>query len=148
MERASVQRGLLFTFRLFSLIRPGLRPVHLPRRGRLPPGGGCIHGARPSSLGVPSTPGPAGPPSPSRRGRGIRRKRGGARSDPVPPHTRRLRAAPSPRRGLRPLIRHALRRATFPVGEGFLPAGAFPAKKFIDKLGFSAYDLEQKKPYI
>ena len=27
---------------------------------------------------------------------------------------------------VRPLIRHALRRATFPVGEGFLPAGAFP----------------------
>ena len=26
-------------FRLFPLIRPGLRPVHLPRRGRLPPGG-------------------------------------------------------------------------------------------------------------
>ena len=25
-----------------------------------------------------------------------------------------------------PLIRHALRRATFPVGEGCLPAGAFP----------------------
>ena len=24
---------------LFSLIRPGLRPVHLPRRGRLPPAG-------------------------------------------------------------------------------------------------------------
>ncbi len=27
------------TFRLFPLIRPGLRPVHLPRRGRLPPAG-------------------------------------------------------------------------------------------------------------
>ena len=40
MEIASVQWGLFFTFRLFSLIRPGLRPVHLPRRGRLPPGGG------------------------------------------------------------------------------------------------------------
>ena len=26
---------------------------------------------------------------------------------------------------VRPLIRHALRRATFPVGEGFLPAGDF-----------------------
>ena len=26
---------------------------------------------------------------------------------------------------MRPLIRHALRRATFPVGEGDLPAGAF-----------------------
>ena len=25
---------------LFPLIRPGLRPVHLPRRGRRPPGGG------------------------------------------------------------------------------------------------------------
>ena len=28
--------------------------------------------------------------------------------------------------GVRPLIRHALRRATFPVGEGCLPAGVFP----------------------
>ena len=27
--------------------------------------------------------------------------------------------------GCGPLIRHALRRATFPVGEGDLPAGAF-----------------------
>ena len=42
MENASVQRGLFFTFRLFSLIRPGLRPVHLPRGGRLPPGGGPL----------------------------------------------------------------------------------------------------------
>ena len=40
MVNTSVQRGLFFTFRLLSLIRPGLRPVHLPRRGRLPPGGG------------------------------------------------------------------------------------------------------------
>ena len=40
MENTSVQRGLLFTFRLFPLIRPGLRPVHLPRGGRRPPGGG------------------------------------------------------------------------------------------------------------
>ena len=46
--------------------------------------------ARPNISGVPSTPGPAGPPSPSRRG---------------------------------PLIRHALRRATFPGGEGFLRRG-------------------------
>ena len=42
MENTSVQRGLFFTFRLFPLIRPGLRPVHLPRRGRLPPGGGNL----------------------------------------------------------------------------------------------------------
>ena len=28
------------TVRLFPLIRPGLCPVHLPRRGRRPPGGG------------------------------------------------------------------------------------------------------------
>ena len=55
---------------------------------------------------------------------------------------------PLPGEGCGPSSVTAFGRATFPVGEGFLPAGAFPAKKFIDKLGFSAYDLEQKKPYI
>ena len=39
MGNTSVQSGLSFTFRLFPLIRPGLRPVHLPRWGRLPPAG-------------------------------------------------------------------------------------------------------------
>ena len=40
------------------LIRQGLWPCHLPRRGRRPPGGGAFIGARLSLSGVPSTPGP------------------------------------------------------------------------------------------
>ena len=42
-----------------------------------------------------------------------------------PPHPARATPGPSSpsRRGLEPLIRHALRRATFPAGEGCLPAG-------------------------
>ncbi len=39
MGNTFVQSGLSFTFQLFPLIRPGLRPVHLPRGGRLPPAG-------------------------------------------------------------------------------------------------------------
>ena len=41
------------------LIRQGLWPCHLPRRGRLPTGGGRFISVRPGPLGVPSTPGPA-----------------------------------------------------------------------------------------
>ena len=36
--------GASVAVRLFPLIRPGLCPVHLPRRGRRPPGGGCPKG--------------------------------------------------------------------------------------------------------
>ncbi len=127
MENASVQWGLFFTFRLFSLIRPGLRPVHLPRRGRLPPAGGLYFGPSWTCRGPLHTrPGFAGPPSPSRRGRGFppagasltfpwgkvppqRRMRGGTKSV--------LPAAPHPS-GLRP--------ATLSFGEGFFE---IPRKK-------------------
>ena len=133
------------SFSNLPLIRPGLRPVHLPRGGRPPPagaaytypvlrlqgspphpsrlrratlskqeraphparaapgppsprgkatsGGGCIHVPRYSSLVVPSTPVP-----------------GFARST----LSKQERASPHPSR---------LRRATFPVGEGFLRRG-------------------------
>ena len=60
MEIASVQWGLFFTFRLFSLIRPGLRPVHLPRRGRLPPAGEHSSGPVLNFQGSPPHPPPAG----------------------------------------------------------------------------------------
>ena len=60
MENASVQRGLFFTFRLFSLIRPGLRPVHLKRRGRLPPAGEHSSGPGLNFQGSPPHPPPAG----------------------------------------------------------------------------------------
>ena len=60
MEIASVQWGLFFTFRLFSLIRPGLRPVHLPRRGRLPPAGEHSSGPGLNFQGSPPRPPPAG----------------------------------------------------------------------------------------
>ena len=96
-----------------------LTACHLPRRGRRPTGGGGFIGAWLSLSGVPSTPAAAAAPSPSRRGRGLppagafpylplgeggsaqpRRKRGGTRSDPVPPHTRQgFALPPSPRRG-------------------------------------------------
>ena len=70
MENTSVQRGLFFTFRLFPLIRPGLRPVHLPRGGRLPPAGEHSSGHGFHFQGSPPHPARAapGPPSPSRRG--------------------------------------------------------------------------------
>ena len=94
MENASVQRGLFFTFRLFSLIR------HALRRATFPAGEGDLPaGERSSGPGLNFQ---GSPPHP-------------ARATPGPP-------SPS-RRGLEPLIRHALRRATFPVGEGDLPAG-------------------------
>ena len=63
-ENTSVQRGLLFTFRLFPLIRPGLRPVHLPRRGRRPPAGDSSGGGVP----LPS-PGGRWPPQRPEEGR-------------------------------------------------------------------------------
>ena len=70
--------------------------------------------ARPDALGVPSTPGPAGPPSPSRRGQGSRWERGCARSDTLPPHTRQglwpCHPLPGEGRGFSPPSR--LRRAT------------------------------------
>ena len=150
MGNASVQRGLFFTFRLFSLIR------HALRRATFPVGEGCLPAGERSSgpglnfQGSPPHPSRAapGPPSPSRRGleplirQGLwpcHLKRGG-RLPPAgehssgpglnfqgsPPHP--ARATPGPpspsRRGQEPLIRHALRRATFPVGEGDLPAEA------------------------
>ena len=94
MGNASVQRGLYLTFRLFSLIR------HALRRATFPVGEGDLPaGERSSGAGLNFQ---GSPPHP-------------ARAAPGPP-------SPS-RRGLEPLIRHALRRATFPVGEGDLPAG-------------------------
>ena len=62
MEIASVQWGLFFTFRLFSLIRPGLRPVHLPRRGRLPPAGEHSSGPGLNFQGSPPHPALRGHP--------------------------------------------------------------------------------------
>ena len=109
MENTSVQRGLFLTFRLFPLIRPGLRPVHLPRRGRRPPGGGSL-------------------PSPG----GRCRRSGGRGAVPgwfwVPPHTRRGYALPpSPRRGFFPhpsrlTACHLPRRGRLPPGGGPLPS--------------------------
>ena len=94
MENASVQRGLFFTFRLFSLIR------HALRRATLSVGEGDLPaGERSSGAGLNFQ---GSPPHP-------------ARATPGPP-------SPS-RRGLEPLIRHALRRATFPAGEGCLRRG-------------------------
>ena len=107
MENTSVQRGLFLTFRLFPLIRPGLRPVHLPRGGRLPPGEGA--------------------PLPSPGGRC--RRSGGRGAVPgwfwVPPHTRQgFALPPSPRRGFFPSSVPGCARSTFPVGEGFLRRGS------------------------
>ena len=62
MEIASIQCGLFFTFRLFSLIRPGLRPVHLPRRGRLPPAGEHSSGPGLNFQGSPPHPALRGHP--------------------------------------------------------------------------------------
>ena len=39
--------------------------------------------------------------------------------------------------GVRPLIRHALRRATFPGGEGVLPAGDFTAPAVVCRENFN-----------
>ena len=95
MENASVQRGLFLTFRLLSLIR------HALRRATFPGGEGCLPaGAAYTGPGLNFQ---GSPPHP-------------ARATPGPP-------SPS-RRGLEPLIRHALRRATFPVGEGDLRRGS------------------------
>ena len=96
MENASVQRGLFLTFRLLSLIR------HALRRATFPGGEGCLPaGAAYTGPGLNFQ---GSPPHP-------------ARATPGPP-------SPS-RRGLEPLIRHALRRATFPVGEGDLRRGLY-----------------------
>ena len=54
--------------------------------------------ARPKVLGVPSTPGPAGPPSPSRRGHGLARRF----DEPVFPHPSRLTACHLKRGGRLP----------------------------------------------
>ena len=56
---------------------------------------------RPNISGVPSTPAAAAAPSPSRRGQGIRRMRGGSWSvlRPAPHPSRALPGPPSPRRG-------------------------------------------------
>ena len=102
-ENTSVQRGLFFTFRLFPLIRPGLRPVHLPRRGRRPPGGGFIHRGLFFVSGVPSTPAACGR-HPLQAGEGggcLRRGRGGTRSvlRTAPHPSGPLALPPSPRRG-------------------------------------------------
>ena len=172
MENTSVQRGLFLTFRLISLIRPGLRPVHLPRRGRLPPAGafpylplgeGAAAAAEEGRYRVGSgsrltpvratpchpLPGEGFSPHPSRvapgphspwgkaayrRGRSLtfpwgkvppqRRKRGGIGLVLGPaPHPSGLCPATLSQERVFPLIRHALRRATFPAGEGDLPAG-------------------------
>ena len=80
-RRGSIHRGSALTSRGPLHIRPGLRPVHLPRRGRRPPGGGFLPaGEHSSGLGLNfqgSPPHPAravpGPPSPSRRGLGRHR---------------------------------------------------------------------------
>ena len=135
MENTSVQRGLFLTFRFFLLIRPGLRPVHLPRGGRLPP------------AGVPYLPRggrlpPGGGPLPSPVGRC--RRSGGRGAVPdwfwVPPHTRQGYALPpSPRRGFFPSSVPGCARSTFPAGEGFLPAGAFPYLSFGFSNIFSVY---------
>ena len=70
---------------LFPLIRPGLCPGHLPRRGRRPPGGGC----------------PKGKPSLGRgwTGRSPGRVWGGTNPDLVPPLFRPLRGHLPPGEG-------------------------------------------------
>ena len=105
-------------------------PCHLPRGGRLPPGGGLFIPVRPEPVGVPSTPAAAAAPSPSRRGQGRWWKRGrlpcvkGAVSQRLtegspccrlgPPHTRQglwpCHPLPGEGRGFSPPSR--LRRAT------------------------------------
>ena len=80
MENTSVQRGLFFTFRLFSLIRPGLRPVHLPRGGRLPPAGGLYFGPSWTCRGPLHTR-PCGATLSKQERAGIRR--GGKRGHPL-----------------------------------------------------------------
>ena len=94
MGNASVQRGLFFTFRLFSLIRHALRRATFPAGEGDLPAGERSSGAGLNFQGSPPHPARAtpGPPSPSRRGQ-------------------------------EPLIRHALRRATFPAGEDCLRRG-------------------------
>ena len=53
-----------------------------------------------------------------------KRRRGGTRSEFIPPHTRLGFAEPlSPRRGFVPSSVPGFARSTFPVGEGILPAG-------------------------
>ena len=150
MENASVQRGLFFTFRLFSLIRQGLWPCHLPRRGRLPPGGGAFIGGpaltfkgslhtRPGLRPVhplqagegwsPSSVTPYGvPPSPwgkatSRRGSV---HRGPDLTFRGPLHTRPWLRPVHPLQageGWSPSSVRAFGPATFPVGEGCLRRG-------------------------
>ena len=94
MGNASVQRGLFLTFRGFPSSVRAFGPATFPV------GEGCLPAGEHSSGAGLNFQG--SPPHP-------------ARATPGPP-------SPS-RRGLEPLIRHALRRATFPVGEGDLPAG-------------------------
>ena len=113
-RRGSVHRGPDLTFRGPLHTRPGLRPVHPLQAGEgwspssvrafgpatFPVGEGCLPAGEHSSGAGLNFQG--SPPHP-------------ARATPGPP-------SPS-RRGQEPLIRHALRRATFPAGEGDLPAG-------------------------
>ena len=74
--------------------------------------------------GVPSTPGPAGPPSPSRRGQGFRRMRGGTQNPPgAAPHPSGLRPATLSQERVFPSSGPGCARSTFPEGEGDLRRG-------------------------
>ena len=55
----SLNRARPDVLRVPPLIRQGLWPCHLPRRGRLPTGGGRFISVRPGPVGVPSTANPA-----------------------------------------------------------------------------------------
>ena len=112
-ENTSVQRGLFFTFRLFPLIRPGLRPVHLPRRGRRPPAGAAYRRGRSLTF-------PWGKVAASAAGRGAVPGRTLCRPTPVPGCARSTlsqeRVCPLTRQGLwpcHPLLRRGFFQAIY-----------------------------------
>ena len=83
----SLNRARPDVLRVPPLIRQGLWPCHLPRRGRLPTGGGRFIPVRPGPVGVPSTPGESGGTlSKQERAGGFSPRK--AQRAGVPPHTR------------------------------------------------------------
>ena len=98
-------RATLSQERVFSLTRPGLRPVHLPRRGRRPPAG-------------------AVPYLPLGEGADLRRKRGGTKLVlRTTPHPSGLRPATLSQERIFPSSVPGWAWSTFPVGEGYLRRG-------------------------
>ena len=144
MEAFSIHRGLFRFWGAAPLIRPGLRPVHLPRGGRRPPAGALYFSPSWTCRGPLHTRRLRAAPSEStegrdflRRGRSLtfpwgkvppqRRMRGGTRSVlPTAPLPSGLRPAtlsqervwPLIRPGLRPV--HLKRRGRLPPAGGSL----------------------------